>query len=87
MRPFRRYRGVAIWRSKDLICGSDLDFNSDGLLVEKNGKYSVYYHWTDGYLCDTIQEVKDDIDGALSAAESRDIPLAEMVKTLNEYSS
>ena len=84
-RCYRRYKGVAIYHTKVMVPGSNYDFSDSGKLVSRKAEFETYYHWADGALCDTVDEVKEDIDTVLLKAESVKIPTQDMVKELNTF--
>ena len=56
------HRGVRIFAEKLPIAGSDLHENKDGSMSPRKLKYDTYYHYTDGYRCDSVSECIESID-------------------------
>lgn len=73
-RCYRRYRGVAIHRRRDMVCGSDFDFDSNGVMVSRRPQYDVYFTLADGsFRSDTLAEIKDDIDRLFILEDSEEM--------------
>ena len=85
-RPFRRYRDVAIYRIKDLICGSDGDWHETRGSVEKKPKFDIYFAFCGGYWEDSLKECKESIDKLISDAIMYGCTEQSMVDELNEES-
>lgn len=83
MRTHRRYRGVAIYRTKTMVCGSDFEIGESGKIYKRKPQYTISFCFTNGYPCDTIKEVKGMIDELINQAVERDIPEKDMVDTIN----
>lgn len=81
-RTYRNYRGVKIYRHKEMVCGSDFDVSSRGQIVAAKPQYEISYHYTDGPLHDDLESVKIDIDNMINMA-SRFDGVEEMIQTLN----
>ena len=85
MRTYRNYRGVKIFRHKNMICGSDFKINAAGSSVPSKPKFNITYSYQDGYPCDTLDEVESDIDDLIKQALDRgDIAEKDMVDILNQ---
>lgn len=84
MRTYRNYKGVKIFRLKEMVPGSDCKFNSRDELVPATPKYDIFYTYANGHKCDTLKDIKRDIDDLIIEAETRNIPFATMVERLND---
>lgn len=83
MKTYRNYRGVKIYRNKAMVCGSDFDVRDNGTLRARKPQYEISYSYCDGYHCDSLNEVRADIDEMFSTGLKLDIPIADMVEELN----
>lgn len=83
-RPFRRYRGVAIYRIKDLIIGSDIRKLKNGDFKWCKPKYEIYYAFAGGYWEDSLKECEESIDKLISDAIMYGSTEQSMVDELNE---
>jgi hypothetical protein len=82
-RPFRRYRGVAIYRIKDPIVGTGGKWR-DGVWIETTPKYDIYYAYAGGYWEDSLAICKMSIDNLISDAIIHGCTEQSMVDELNE---
>lgn len=82
-KTYRNHRGVRIFRTREIITGSDFDFTSDGRIKSTRAKYEKWFHFTDGAKCETLNECKQMVDDLLQQAADRNIPEQMMVDTLN----
>jgi hypothetical protein len=83
-RPYRRYRGVAIYRIKDLIIGSDIRELKNGDFQWCKPQYDIYFAFCGGYWEDSLKEVKESIDKLISDAIIHGCTEQSMVDELNE---
>ena len=68
------HRGVKIFADKWSIAGSDLKENKDGSMSPRNLKYDTYYHYTGGYICDSVSECIESIDKLWVSMDFDDTP-------------
>jgi hypothetical protein len=67
-RCFRRYRGVAIHRSREMVAGSDFDFDFNGIMIDRKPEFDIFFALADGtFRSDTLAEIKLDIDNCFAA--------------------
>lgn len=85
-KPFRRYKGVGIFRNREVLLGSDFRVAKDGTLWPTKPQYEVTYSWPGGYPYGSLDEAKAAVDSVLGRACELGIELEEMVKELNENS-
>lgn len=84
-KAYRRYKGVAIYMLKEVVAGSDFKVNENGTISNTAPAYDVYFVLADGDLkCDSLDEIKADIDNMLENAKKLGLPIDMMVDTLNE---
>ena len=69
-----------------MICGSNFKINAAGNSVPVKPKFDTTYSYQDGYHCDTLEEVKSDIDDLIKQSINRGIPESDMVETINTAS-
>ena len=73
---------IRIWR--EIQCGSDFDFDDDGVLVETEPEWLEFFTLLDGSLrCDSMGEIQQNIDNLIQQATDRNIPVDAMLETLN----
>ena len=76
--------GVEILIHKEIECGSDFDFDDDGILYETEPEWFEYYTLLDGSLrCESMQEIQREIDNLIQQTIDRNIPVDIMLETLN----
>lgn len=79
LKAFRLYRGVRIYRIVEL-----LEVPTSKNAVPKRGTFNIWYCWTDGPKCETIDEVKRDIREFIEKCQSLSIEKTMAVRGLNE---
>ena len=83
-KPFRKYKGVRIFKNKDLVVGSDFRVTEAGRLVPAKPQYTISYGWPDSYPYDTLEEAKEAVDNVLAKAVRLGIDVRDMVAVMNE---
>ena len=76
--------GVFVVMCKDKIPGSDFDFDDNGCLIETEPEFEISYTLLDGSLkCQSLGEIKQEVNALIQQAIDRDIPIEKMLETLN----
>jgi len=83
MKTWRLYKKVKIFRLNEPIPGSDFKITKDNRIVSASPKYTIWYCWSNGAKCETLKELKQDIDSFLKECLNRGISPTEAVTTLN----
>lgn len=84
-KAFRKYKGVRIFRENEMLGGSDFVINRDGLVKNCKPKYKAWFGWQGGPRCESIAELKVDIDNYIAECKKRGIPETEAVQELNNH--
>lgn len=83
LKTFRVYRKVRIFRIVEL-----LEVPTSKNAKPKPGTFNIWYCWSEGPLCSTVKELKDDIDRFLDVdCPDHKIDTETAVKVLNGESS
>ena len=61
-KTYRNYKGVKIYRVKEMVIGSDFRIGLNDLVIKTKPKYDIYYKYRSGYKESTLQEAKESID-------------------------
>jgi hypothetical protein len=82
--PTGDFDGVEILIHREIECGSDFDFDDNGVMVETEPEWFEYYTLLDGSLrCESMEEIQQEIDNLIQQTIDRNIPVDIMLETLN----